>query len=184
MPTGIRRLIRKDPWSTFQPGMPVEHDYAGKQKADVVPVLSLATVSDVHYLWRHGALMLFLKSKQEVDNWTDSAFCQYKSAQGYDSSKKSRWTIWTPSSMPPIKFQRFSYLWILNWMLLTLFICGGCCYLFFIHLVGQNLGRSSLHMWFFPLGMTEAGRLNHLSIIHLHFHCFFHYLYLTVCLLH
>lgn len=34
----------KDPWSTFQPGMPVEQDYAGKQKADVVRALCSAAV--------------------------------------------------------------------------------------------------------------------------------------------
>lgn len=33
--------------------MPVEQDYAGKQKADV-RVLSSAAVSDVHYLRRHA----------------------------------------------------------------------------------------------------------------------------------
>lgn len=40
----------KRPLSTFQPGMPVEQDFAGKQKADV-DVLSSATVPEL--LLRH-----------------------------------------------------------------------------------------------------------------------------------
>lgn len=44
MPASIKRLMWKDPWSTFQPGMPVEQDYAGKQKPDVVCALCSAAI--------------------------------------------------------------------------------------------------------------------------------------------
>lgn len=39
----------KRPLSTFQPGMPVEQDFAGKQKADV-DVLGSASVAGARYL--------------------------------------------------------------------------------------------------------------------------------------
>lgn len=67
----------KRPLRPFQPGMPVEQDFVGKQKADVRG-LSSAAVSDVHYLWTHVDLMLFLKHKQEEE----AEFCQYYFVRG------------------------------------------------------------------------------------------------------
>lgn len=62
MPSGITGLYVKRPLSTFQPGMPVEQDFAGKQKADV------EQFSGVHYLRAHIELMLFLKHRRGILN--------------------------------------------------------------------------------------------------------------------
>lgn len=62
--TGLTRLYVKRPWRAFQPGMPVEQDFAGKQKADVRG-LSSAAIPDVHYLWMHIDLRLFLDANRK-----------------------------------------------------------------------------------------------------------------------
>lgn len=49
MPSERSEAYVKRPLSTFQPGMPVEQDFAGKQKADV-DVLSSASDAGARYL--------------------------------------------------------------------------------------------------------------------------------------